>query len=265
MTTTAIAREEWPSEVYLEAWKTFRAISDENAVMAAQIVGQPSWPTSDGLTLCDIGCGDGELMKQIVVHSASPIAEVRLIDPDEELLNEAVRVVSETGLVKNVTRTLASAETTFPSCAERSDAVLLVHVVYLMKNGAFRDMLQACAPNAPLFVVMDAPDSVFTQLWRETAPKYHRRSTKAHETIAQLPRESYDVTASRFSSLIPDPRAQRADLKTALLSILCYTDARRLATDDALMASIDAILSRHESGDKIRCDLVCYAIQRSEG
>lgn len=263
MTTTTIAREEWPSEVYLEAWKTFRAISNENAVMAAQLVGQRAWPKSSGLTLCDIGCGDGELMKQIVVQSRSPIAEVRLIDPDEELLSEAVRVVSETGLVKDVKQTLANAEDVFPACTERSDAVLLVHVVYLMRNGAFRGMLQAMAPQTPLFVVMDAPESVFTQLWKETAPKYHQRSTRAHETIAQLPRDTFAVQATPFSSLIPDPRAQRLDLKTALLSILCYTDARRLANDGALMEKIDATLSAHASGDKIRCDLVCYAIQRT--
>jgi len=266
MTTTSIAREEWPSEIYIEAWKTFRALSGENAVMAAQIVGQRAWPRrDDGITLCDIGCGDGELMKQIVVHSQSPIADVRLVDPDEDLLSEAVRVVEETGLVPHVERTLATAEEVFPRCAESSDAVLLVHVVYLMKNGGFRKILEACVPGTPLFVVMDAPDSVFTQLWRETAPKYHHRSVKAHETVAQLSRDAYDVEATSFSSLLPDPRHLRADLRTALLSILCYTDARRLAGDDALMTSIDALLTRHEAGEMIRCDLVCYTIQRKSG
>src|SRR5437868_15435619 len=124
MTTTSLAREEWPSAVYIEAWKTFRALSGENAVMAAQIVSQRAWPRrDDGLTICDVGCGDGELMKQIVVHSPSPIVEVRLIDPDEELLEEAVRVVQETGLVARTTRTLATAEAVFPRCAAQSDAV----------------------------------------------------------------------------------------------------------------------------------------------
>jgi hypothetical protein len=263
MTSTTAVREEWPSEIYIEAWKTFRALSGENAIMAAQIVGQRAWPRRDeGLTICDVGCGDGKLTEQVIVHSTSQIVEVRLIDPDEDLLNEAVRVVQETGLVQRVDRTLATAEEVFPRCAEGTDAVLLVHVVYLMKNGGFRKILEACVPGTPLFVIMDAPESVFTQLWRETAPKYYQRSVRAHETIANLPRDTYNIEATYFSSLISDPRQLRPDLRTALLSMLCYTDPRRISDDGSLMPAIDAVLSRHEEGKAIRCDLVCYTITR---
>ena len=266
MTTTDLAREEWPSELYVEAWKAFRSLSNENEVTAEHLVTRPSWPKRNDLVLCDLGCGDGKLVEQIVLRSISTVREVRLIDPDEDLLNEAVRVVSETGLVKSVLRSLATAEQAFPACAASSDALLLVHVVYLMKNGGFKRLLDACPRDTPLFVVMDAPTSVFTELWSVTAPKYHQRSLRAHETIAQLHgKDGYLVSESRIASRIADPRGQRADLKTTLLSMLCYTDARTLAQDDALMSQVEEILGRHNVvGDAltIQCESVCYEISR---
>ncbi|MEK6373246.1 MAG: class I SAM-dependent methyltransferase [Acidobacteriota bacterium] len=266
MTTTDLAREEWPSELYVEAWKAFRTLSNENEVTAEHLVRLPSWPKRNDLVICDLGCGDGRLVEQAVLRSISSVAEVRLIDPDEDLLTEAVRVVSETGLVKNVQRSLATAEQVFPECAKTSDAVLLVHVVYLMKNGAFRRLLDACPKETPLFVVMDAPTSVFTELWSVTAPKYHERSLRAHETIAQLlPKNGYLVGETRIASTIEDPRGQRPDLKLALLSMLCYTDARTLFRDSDLMMRVEEILDQHHvAGNtlKIQCESICYEISR---
>lgn len=257
--TTDAARREWPSVAYLENWKAFRGMSNENAVTAAELLRHPLWPHGESLTLCDIGCGDGKVAQQIVRQSGA-FREVRLVDPDKDLLEEAAQALAsekvETGKYH------AAAAQALPDCAEGADVALLAHVVYLLPDGELEAIFRTMPTGVPLFVVMDAPDSVFTSLWAESAPKYHARSLAAHVTIAALPRDTYSMETTRLSSLLPDPRAFEPDGKIQLLAILCYTDRDRLTGDPGLLARAEEIVGRYAAEGQIRCDSMCYVIQR---
>jgi hypothetical protein len=258
--TTDEARREWPSAAYLENWKAFRGMSNENAVTAAELLKHPLWPQGDSLTLCDIGCGDGKVAQEIVRQSRGAFREVRLVDPDEDLLEEAIQMLASE---KVETRKYhATAAQALPGCAEGADVALLAHVVYLLPDGELEAIFRAMPVEVPLVVVMDAPDSVFTSLWAESAPKYHARSLAAHATIAALPRDAYFVETTRLSSLLPDPRAIEPDGKIQLLAILCYTDRDLLTADPGLLARAEDILGRYAAEGQIRCDSMCYVIQR---
>lgn len=85
MTTTDLAREEWPSELYVEAWKAFRTLSNENEVTAEHLVRLPSWPKRNDLVICDLGCGPGQVARYL--HERG--ADVRGVDLSPGMIERA--------------------------------------------------------------------------------------------------------------------------------------------------------------------------------
>jgi hypothetical protein len=258
---TPASRAEWPSTAYLSAWKTFRLLSNENEMTARHLLDRPSWPRKEGLVLSDIGCGDGRLSQLMVVKNPTSVREVRLVDPDGDLLAEAERCLIETTPVTTVSTVARAAEDGLPEIVMGCDVILLVHVVYLMRNYSLQKLLDSLPFGIPLFVVLDKPDSVFSQLWEKTAPKYFDRAVRAHSTVQQLPEASYAVENSTFTAQVPHPRTQRDDVQTALLSLLSYADAA-LISQPNVRRWIDTILERHTDHGRIRCTSTCYAIRR---
>jgi len=257
------SRKEWPMDSYLSAWKAFRKISDENVATAQHLVVRPQWPKKEDLVICDLGCGDGKLIQTIFLDSPTKAKEVRLIDPDPDLLMEAKTCLSEMKFIPEPQLIQGLAEEEFPVCAQGTDVILMVHVVYLMRNGAFKKILYSCPPGIPLYVVLDEPDSVFTELWSKTAKKYHRRSLMAHETVQNLPENQFMVKTTTFPSKIRNPLIQedRPDLKYAILSILCYADVSE-DMDPAILLHVKEVIKKHLVEDIVICESTCYEIER---
>lgn len=253
-------RNEWPMATYMAAWKTFRRLSDENRATARHLLSRARWPHRDGITICDVGCGDGRLVETLVMESTTGISSVVLVDPDGSLLEEASTCVS-TSPERSVRAIKDSAERAFPACAEGADVSLLVHVVYLIPNGGLRHLLEASPAGMPLYVILDAPESVFSQLWKRTAPKYFARAEKARNLIESLPADRFAVDRSTFSSTITNPfKLSRTDLRDAILSLLCY---RSIDESDAeLHGWIAQVIERHAAGQHVVCDSACYEIVR---
>jgi hypothetical protein len=251
-------------ESYLSVWKNFRSLSDENDATACHLLTRPLWPRQRRLAICDLGCGDGRLLKTVILQSSTGISTARLVDPDQELLREAERCVAETNLVQRVELIPGTAEELFPQCAEGCDLVLLVHVVYLMRNGCLKDLLRRCPLDIPVYIILDAPDSVFTQLWRNTAPKYHTRALRGHESIQTLPKDRYLVNQSAITSKIRNPmHIDRPELRTAILSMLCYADLLKDASG-RINSYVEDTLNTHTAGDFVLCESTCYEIKRVE-
>ena len=255
-------RNEWPMAGYMSAWKTFRRLSDENRATARHLLSRPRWPSRDGVTICDVGCGDGRLAEMLLLESTARVSSVVLVDPDETLLDEARVCVSATDPGRVIEAIAQPAEKAFPRCAERADVSMLVHVVYLLRNGALRDIVEVSPPGMPLYVVLDAPGSVFSQLWERTAPKYAARAAKARTLIESLPQERTNVHRSTFSSTITNPfKLGRPDLRDAVLSLLCYRPVDQ-STDAELHDWIAGVIRKHAAGMNVVCDSVCYEIVR---
>lgn len=249
-------------DTYMAAWKTFRRISDENRATAEHLVCRGRWPRRDALAVVDVGCGDGRLLEEVLLRSTSRIDEAQLIDPDLDLLNEAANTIQQTGLVQRAVRIHGGAEECFAREAKNADVILLVHVVYLLEPGVLEHLIGECPPNVPLYVVLDATDSVFTALWERTAPKYHARALAAHETIRALPRERYQIEQSVIASTIADPLANpRRDVRDSLLSILSYSSVSP-ATPADLREWIESTLRERTEQGVVRCASSCYEIVR---
>lgn len=248
-------------ESYLSVWKNFRSLSDENEATALHLLTRTLWPRQQSIAVCDLGCGDGRLLRTLILQSSTGIATVRLIDPDQELLTEAERCVAQTNLVQCVEPILGTAEELFPDCAKGCAVILFVHVAYLMRNQGLKELLQRCPIGIPMYIVLDAPDSVFTHLWRNTAPKYYERARKSHEALKSLPQGEYSVSLSAITSRITNPmHIARSELRIAMLSMLCYAD---LSKDTGKMnAYVEDTLSAHTAGDFVLCESSCYEIRK---
>jgi len=255
-------RREWPMETYLTAWKTFRRLSDENVATARCIVASTGWPKTDGITVVDVGCGDGRLVEEVALRSPSAINEIRLVDPDAELLAEAAACVGELALVPRIDTIHRGLEDFDASVASDANVILCVHVVYLLEPATVRTWLETLPVGVPAYIVLDAPSSVFTTLWARTAPRYHKRVADAHALVAGLPADRFLVGVSSIQSTVCNPLVlRRADVRDALLSLLCYTEISS-ATDNDLRRWIEDTLHERVTGDAVRCESTCYEVVR---
>lgn len=257
------ARLEWPMTTYLAAWKTFRRMSNENAATATHLVSRSHWPGNRGATLVDIGCGDGRLMEEILLQSPVTVGEVRLIDPDPELLVEAVGCVHQTRLAKRVISVQGDLDEVYEQETVGASAILAVHLVYLLEKYSLTTLLDKLPIGVPLYVVLDAPSSIFTTLWKKTAPKYHQRSLDAHWMIQGADPNAYRVSSSSVVSTIQNPLAvRRSDVRDALLSILSYSPVNE-NTDRPVRDWIEATLRERMIKGEIGCESTCYEVVRT--
>src|SRR5260221_11047179 len=92
---TSTRRQQWPMPEYIEAWKLFRTHSNENEATAEYLTHHPLWSPGPHLTLCDLGCGDGRLLANVLdLDRDKHLDEVRLIDPDDDLLLAATSLIT---------------------------------------------------------------------------------------------------------------------------------------------------------------------------
>jgi hypothetical protein len=250
----------WPCNSYLSAWKTFRLISNENEVTASHLLTRKNWPRKENIAICDLGCGDGHLVEKIILKSPTKIAKLYLLDPDAELMREAHERISEINLVSNVVCSVSKAEDGLLECVTGTDVILLIHVVYLIENGVLLKILSSIPINTPLYIILDSPDSIFTALWKITAPKYYEKAFKAHEILKKLSKERFTIKRSTIKSQIINPLSSpREDIRQAILSILTYSDFH-----DHMYPSVMPILKKHMVENNLVCKSVCYEVMRKK-
>jgi len=257
-------RQEWPMQAYLANWKVFRSLSDENEVTAEHLLTQEYWPHRSNTTIVDVGCGDGRLIFSLLHKSGEAIGTVRLIDPDAGVLKSACDLIEGISFVHEVEAYEGTAEDLLHECILGAHAVLAVHVVYLMQQESLEHIIQALAPGVPLYVVLDAPGSVFSRLWSKLAPhKYLERSEHAHTVLRALPSDRFVVNPSEITSHLENPLTCHREKKLSILSILCYCDVRDLESDKLNWA--EAVLEKYRVGNRISCKSFCYeVVKRSD-
>jgi hypothetical protein len=206
------------------------------------------------MTLVDIGCGDGRLLEEVLLQSPSRVGEVRLIDPDAELLSEAARCIGEVGFVRRIDTIHGGIEGIDQDSVLNADALLLVHVVYLLNPGLLGQFVKSLPVGVPAYIVLDSPRSVFTTLWERTAPRYHKRAIEAHQLLRDLPPEEFEASVTTVRSTVRNPLAvHRPDVRDALLSILCYRE---------VSDTLDPALQDRSEELVVHCESTCYNITR---
>jgi len=255
------ARSEWPMDSYISSWRLFRRLADENQITAEHVVSRHGWPHhTRNLRIVDFGCGDGTLIESIVLASTHPVATVHLIDPDQELLHQAKERIEGINVVRDVQGTQGRAEEVIQEATREADVALAVHLVYLLKEDELKKLLAGLTPGVPLFIIMDQNTSVFTTLWKKTAPKYHARLVHAHHIIEKLGRDGYSVEKTEFDSHLTSPLMLREDLQHSILSLFCYRNFKDL--DAQTQEWVKDIIVDHSASGRVVCDCVCYEVER---
>jgi len=249
-------------DVYVEAWRTFRSLSNENEVTAAHLISRPGWPKRPGSVLVDIGCGDGRLLGEVLKRSEGRIATVWLIDPDAAFLTEAQTTLAQDNPAVKVHSLLGSGEDQLTAVTDRFDVCLAVHVVYLMKEGALETVLHLLPPGMPLYLILDERGSIFSTLWQQTRPEYHERVQAAYRTIVALPADRFHVERTLISSELRDPETIADEhLRLAVVSLLCYRNMIENEDPDLLNWVLSELRKKCRDGF-VLCESACYEIVR---
>jgi hypothetical protein len=186
------------------------------------------------------------------------IREVRFLDPNESFLLKAKEAVrAKIANVQTIHGHLKDPGI-WPGSAAGADIALAVHVVYLMEKDELSYLIQNLPAEAALFVVLDAPTSVFTELWAETAKLYHDRAMAAHQALES--HSGRKPTVSKITATIPRSALRKHPTSDWLLSLLCYRDMRRKNVSPRMLDRVQAILDKHtdSTGNLIQCQSLCY-------
>lgn len=257
---TQSSSQQWPMPEYPLAWKLFRDNADENEVTAQYLLKRPLWPQKGNLSICDLGCGDGRILAEIMSR-CTDIQKVRLVDPNNDWLDEAEALIRGRFPELHLTSSLNSVRESWPKCADDTDVVLAVHLVYLLEADELHSLIHNRPKSAVTYVVFDSPTSVFSELWKWTACKYSLRAELAHTELCKYlglsapPRET--VIRSRF----PKKLLSNHELSDWLMSILCYRNMLTEVPAD-LKSKVQEIIDRHTdaTGEFVECESVCYEL-----
>lgn len=259
----------FPSTVYKNAWKTFRLKSNENEnkVTAEVILSFPYWRnrSDEEIRLLDVGCGDGlflqSFIQKLCCNFRYKIGHVTILDPYVDWLEEAtttLRYLNECGTIPELYKIDTGIEENMPNILISHSVIFAIHVVYLFKEGVFQNLIQSLPPKIRLYAVMDAPESVFSMIWRKTQPSYLKTVEKAHEFISSLGDE-YSVCQESVISIVDNPLLiEDAGIKNLILSMLSYSNYELLSNED--IEYINQKVKENSQGSDLRCKSICYEI-----
>lgn len=258
-TTKANAKIDFPMsrKRYLSSWKIFRAISDENIVTASHILSLPAW--GDVSSVVDFGCGDGLITKALVLKSPQNIDKITLVDPDTEMLLEADIHLKEIGLVPDLRSVNAKFEDCVGYYTRDADVILAIHLVYLLSEESFKLLIDSLPVGKKMIVILDEANSIFSRLWEFTAPKYARRSEIVRNYLGSQP-AGLSIEKSLITSKIISPLIARQEIKSALLSLLSYSDYSLMTPE--VQNKVENTVSESLNGRFAECTSACYQITR---
>ena len=147
--------------------------------------------------------------------------------------------------------------------AQSADVGLAIHLVYLLAHNRFRALVDHWPEDAPLFVVLDAPESIFTELWTQTAPDYAIRSARVHDYLSGEANGGLEVRRSDFSTRVTNPFDLPESVQGLVLSLLCYCDYDELPQSKRL--NVERVIQSHLDQSHVACSCTCYEIHRRAG
>jgi SAM-dependent methyltransferase len=251
------AKAEWPMANYEAAWKTFRRVGDEPVATALHVTSLEHWPKKNTIKVLDVGCGDGKMVAAFVLRARQTISQLVLLDPDEKLLGEAAKEVQSLHFGTKTTSVLSSAEDKAARCARGAHAALGIHLAYLMTPEAFRLFIEKWPRGVPLYIVLDAETSVFSAIWKNTAPEYARRATAARQYLDALG-ETVLKSRSEFATRVANPYMLVPPIRELVLSLFCYNDFEALIP--AQQKNVKRTISKYADGKEVKCTCACYEI-----
>lgn len=247
---------DYPMGSYIPSWKVFRVFTNENRILADQIVDTNAW-NSKPRRILDIGSGDGLVLRNVLVNSNHKVDEIHLVEPNGDLLHESRGILNSLDFKCE----LASYETDILKCLEvlvSVDIVLISHVLYLLPEDSLQKILDHIPPDIPLIIITDDKNSLFPSCWKITAPKFHSRSLHIHNVINDLS-SNFEVKSSKFQTYLQQPKSiKNVELRDKILSMISYSEYEILEKSDKI--KIETTISKYTVKYLSFCNSIRYEI-----
>lgn len=255
---------DYPMGEYIPAWKAFRAFAQENDIIAKIIVGSESWKFAKPAGILDIGTGDGLVLRSCLDLVDVLPDKVRVLEPNDILMVEARSALKKFKPKIDFEFIGSGIAEKLPGIFDCVDLAIISHVLYLLPMALVEDIINALPENVPLIIITDAQNSLFSQCWNITAPKYSRRAENIHEIVGGFDKTNHTVSANKFYTYLRNPfTLERQDIKYKILSLVCYAGFDSLS--DAKKQKIESLFKMHSvenETDIIKCQSVCYEVTK---
>lgn len=248
----------YPMRDYVLAWKIYRTLSNEDIEIGkrvADFIGRER----NSESVLDVGPGDGRVLSRALLLASHRPSLLTIVEPNQSFLEEAIRSLNSPVIASDI-RPICKK---FGDCSDDElngpTKILCTHTCYFLTHAEMARLLQLVEAGASLLVVVDAPDSVFTELWNRTAPQYSACARGHIETLETLPRNRFSVRKGQIPAKLNDPFRLRCDVQNLVLSMLCYSEVEDMHAE--MLSSVNDCVRRHSDIDNsINCVSNLYEI-----
>lgn len=255
---SAMSHVAFPMPAYIAAWKTYRTLSNEDDVIAKKVAHSVSI-TDTRSKILDIGPGDGRVLVRTLIRLNATPDIVSFVEPNLNFCGETSRVIDYPDFAKSIrpiNSTLAQCNT---ALIFSHDIILCTHALYFLSHFELDVLFDAVRNGANLYIVVDHPDSIFSLLWKKTAPTFYERVRNHLDRIEKLKVESdMSVSQSEITAVISDPNTLRHEIKNLVVSMLCYAEIDDLTTEELEYVN-DVLITKTHAGE-IECTSLFFEI-----
>lgn len=250
-----------PMKTFVRSWKTFRAHANEAETISKSLESCKLWKTPQDNVIVDIGCGDGQVLKEIISRTASAKTRIEctLVDPMESFIEEARANIENLPQVVSTTSLLGYLKDNYKKIPKKLDTVFFIHTAYVVTPEDWKLVLELSERGASIIWVMDDPKSIFTHCWSITAPKFYDRLQEAHQFIDSLIyNKQFRVDIKNATVLAKNPFDFPKSVADKILSLICYTDYACLPKYERL--TIQRFVEDRLTKKGLPCDISIFKI-----
>lgn len=244
---------------YVPAWLTYRTLSNEDDVIARKLAREVDLIGRPGHVL-DVGPGDGRVLIRFLIRANATPMKLTFIEPNPDFFDETLRHVSNPEFVDEVIGLDKKLEACSDAELAGHDILLCTHTAYFLSDAELDRLLALVGDGVELHLVIDHPTSIFSQLWRRTAPTFHERVVRHLEKLQNLDPQVYQVKTSTISALLCDLERLREPIRNLAMSLLCYSDVEDFDAEGFASAQ-NFILESADLEGQIHCESFYFTIR----
>lgn len=232
-----------PFDAYTLHWRLFRCMSNENEVFANAVLNCKLFKNSNQSTIIDVGTGDGAVIQRVIKNTNSK--NFVLIDPSDEYLTIAKLLTAEYANRIRYEKIKFIEMQTYPKAL-----YLAIHMIYLLSEKEIELLLELPFKGFDLILIVDSPESIFSQLWNVCAKDYYKKCEYFYTQLKKM-HKTKNITEIKSKVLSPFKSRIDGNTRIAMLSTMCYCDWKSLSDKQKEIAQ--SIINNYNQNDIIDC------------
>lgn len=248
---------DYPMPDYIAAWKTYRTVSNEDQVIAGRLAQSIILPGPRSKIL-DVGPGDGRVLVRLLISLKQTPELLTIVEPNEAFCAETLRAVHYDDFAKAVITLQKKLKDCTDDELAGHDVITCTHTLYFMTSAELERLFSLVRGGATLFIVADHPESIFSRLWKQTAPSFYERVSEHIATIRALDQTQFTFAETVISAALCDPMTLRDPICSLVMSMLCYSDVDSMT--DEQFAVVRRMIASATTAGRIACDSLFFEI-----